>query len=874
MKIIKISNGMIEGELSNDISALWLGFRDEIQKYMPYWQDDISDGALNNVDFATGTGDGFRYARAVIDVYNKWQDWKKSSPANVKAELARLEAAVAASSSSSSSSFSSSSSSSSSSSGSAAALPTFEKGKFYDGRFFGAICKVIELKDGNVTMVSKNKSFVLPIKRDSDGEYVVKSWGDNSWGGKTEVKIYAKNQKTPRPAYGETPEVHSLALREFVPGSEVTFPGVVEVSSSSSSSSSSGAAAPAVATYKVGDWVKTSENAPAAQITYMTMISANTPSTNRYEVGQGKWYYAKQLTPAAAPAAAAPSSSSAGAAKRKSPGASSKKKKRRLKPRPNSDSESDDDDDLQELLRRTNKKRKKTSSASSSSGAAAASSSAAAPAKYEFVVGQRYYPNQNNVVIRRQYDTEFIKKPIKYTDPNTTDSWVLASIDGEMATFKHVTRNQTFKTPTAPMRSGRIGAPNVHEVYVSHHFGVVLNANKYGTFSGSSSSSGAAASGPASGASSSSSSSAAGAPTSSPCNPPPPPEVGDTGSVQTTTTPDNIYERTFGLTKNQCEVVPYMFHLLSDERQQQIAPDSANIPRMSRNGPLTSALLNTYKRILLTPVNTVINKQKIKGMANIDQMRMLSDSLHVYSVDVHFGNAYILGGFLDCPGAEHSVCTCGQQHLHYVFIVGARRSVMRSSHKSKRYLNLGSVCITFLDSKNLGTSRSHLDKSLREAQTKHRQMKKPATRKQLSYIDGRLADRDTSTISADTQYLVSKYNAMKTKPKWTAKDFNMHEASKLIDTLKSLPRKAGGAGASSSSAVRAWYHHPASAPQKNWIRKLIASKPLAEVCAACNLDCDVVGSHDQLIGHLTKGQASCIIRKFRPAPRYMTYTFN
>jgi len=276
-------------------------------------------------------------------------------------------------------------------------------------------------------------------------------------------------------------------------------------------------------------------------------------------------------------------------------------------------------------------------------------------------------------------------------------------------------------------------------------------------------------------------------------------------------------------------------------------------------------------------VNTVINKQKIKGMANIDQMRMLSDSLHVYSVDVHFGNAYILGnGFLDCPGAEHSVCTCGQQHLHYVFIVGARRSVMRSSHKSKRYLNLGSVCITFLDSKNLGTSRSHLDKSLREAQRKHRQMKEPATRKQLYRINVRLAERDTSTISADTQHLVSKYNAMKKKQKWTIKHFNKHEASKLIDTLEGLPRKAGGAssaGASSSSAVPAWHRHPASESQKNWIRTLIASKPLAEVCAVCNLDCDDVGSHNQLIEHLTKGQASCIITKYRPARRYTTYNF-
>ena len=75
-------------------------------------------------------------------------------------------------------------------------------------------------------------------------------------------------------------------------------------------------------------------------------------------------------------------------------------------------------------------------------------------------------------------------------------------------------------------------------------------------------------------------------------------------------------------------------------------------------------------------------------------MHMLSDSLHVYSVDVHFGNKYLIKGFLDCPNAKESVCTCGKQHLHRVFIVGARRSVMRDMGHT-RYLNLGSVCITF-----------------------------------------------------------------------------------------------------------------------------------------------------------------------------------
>ncbi|MBD52832.1 MAG: hypothetical protein CL450_06000, partial [Acidimicrobiaceae bacterium] len=43
--------------------------------------------------------------------------------------------------------------------------------------------------------------------------------------------------------------------------------------------------------YNVGEWVKTSENAPAAQITY---VPSGT-STNRYEVGNGKWYDEDQL---------------------------------------------------------------------------------------------------------------------------------------------------------------------------------------------------------------------------------------------------------------------------------------------------------------------------------------------------------------------------------------------------------------------------------------------------------------------------------------------------------------------------------------------------------------------------------------------------
>ena len=80
---------MIEGEVSEDINYLWDGFRDELQNKEPYWRDNL-----------------FRSLsiERLYVIYNDWRDWKKSSPANVEAKLARLEASAAASSSSSSSS--------------------------------------------------------------------------------------------------------------------------------------------------------------------------------------------------------------------------------------------------------------------------------------------------------------------------------------------------------------------------------------------------------------------------------------------------------------------------------------------------------------------------------------------------------------------------------------------------------------------------------------------------------------------------------------------------------------------------------------------------------------------------------------------------
>ena len=161
---------------------------------------------------------------------------------------------------------------------------------------------------------------------------------------------------------------------------------------------------------------------------------------------------------------------------------------------------------------------------------------------------------------------------------------------------------------------------------------------------------------------------------------------------------------------------------------------------------MTNDLLKSYSERLITPVEEKIGNKSYFGRANFDQMHMLSDSLHVYSVDVHFGNKYLIKGFLDCPNAKESVCTCGKQHLHRVFIVGARRSVMRDMGHT-RYLNLGSVCITFLDSKNLGRRSSHLDESLRDAQKKHGQMATPASRAQINKIRYLVQGRVTTTLN-------------------------------------------------------------------------------------------------------------------------------
>ena len=357
------------------------------------------------------------------------------------------------------------------------------------------------------------------------------------------------------------------------------------------------------------------------------------------------------------------------------------------------------------------------------------------------------------------------------------------------------------------------------------------------------------------------------------CNPPPFVEKSDRGGVLTTTTPTNTHEKSFKLTRNQCKTLPYLFGLLSNERQQQIAPAAINI--QGRDGPFTERLLDEYRSLLINP-----GYEKGEGFANIDQLRMISDSLHVHSTSIYFGQSYIVAGYLDCPHEEHSECACDQKHLRYVFIVGARGKHSRASRGNKKYLNLGSTCIEYLQSRNLGMGSSNLDSSLKEALREHSQKKRVATPAQMFKIHSELSKRNAEGLSFEMRAILNKFTPafeqLKNDRRLTRNQFNVYEASNLITALMNSPLRSGVSAA--SAAKPAWHYHPASPAQKYSIRRYISGK-MRQMIQECEIpfpyDDSITeeANMENLFRTLKKGQASCIITKVKPRYGYSSYGY-
>lgn len=241
------------------------------------------------------------------------------------------------------------------------------------------------------------------------------------------------------------------------------------------------------------------------------------------------------------------------------------------------------------------------------------------------------------------------------------------------------------------------------------------------------------------------------------------------------------------LSKNQCRVIPWMFYLLDDKTQVDIMPSVSEIP--NRDGPMTDALLSAYSKLLITPL------PKNKGKASRGVLVKISNSMHVYSTCVAFGNHKLVRGHLDKFAAKDSVCTCDKTGLHWVYIVGARQGIGRVSLGQRRYLNLGSVCIEFLDSKSLGVNTS-LDRSLNAAIRKNLEKKKEQRRK------------------------------------------------------KAKERRA--------RRKKLWQNQPISDGQRPWVGNILDIVSVKEACEACKIPV-VQENKWEFIKTMTKGQASNII---------------
>lgn len=167
-------------------------------------------------------------------------------------------------------------------------------------------------------------------------------------------------------------------------------------------------------------------------------------------------------------------------------------------------------------------------------------------------------------------------------------------------------------------------------------------------------------------------------------------------------------EKNMQLSPQQMKIIPYMFRLLSRERQEQLTGGSSwvrNVHDYLRDGNTVTAenvIKHSFIRVLTR------SGRVTGGLVNARQMWHLADSLEVYSVedDPSFNRRLLKGGTGGSPtgrgagkindSGKHN-CTCTQGNLKYVFIVKARDEYKSQSPMYGRDLILlGSDCINFL----------------------------------------------------------------------------------------------------------------------------------------------------------------------------------